>query len=306
MKEPEDSVPKEETELSEEDKQRFGNPEDFLPEDEVDTSVIEEEDEEIAEKEPEDTLESEEPEDEDKTKAWTREDAIKAYKNAEKAMGSMGKELGDLRKQATTPTTPIATTTEPKEYTTADIPDLPDSELDNFIAVYKAQLANPDLPIEDGEMFAKLNLEYHELKAEKATRTAMQRMGNKDIARGKEALVNEFKKANDISDDDIVKIKATAERLSDDGAITKVDLEAAYLKLRPDQYRQKMAAVNAERLAKAKAQSQPRLPSGNSNADAVVMTAKKFLQMSEFDQTRFLETATIEDVERLDKEIHKR
>ena len=114
----------------------------------------------------------------DKTAEWDREEAIKAYKNAEKKLGDMGRELGELRKKVESIAEQPATTT--KAYTIDDIPAMDDLTLDTFLNTYKLQLSDPDVMVNDIEKYNRLMLEFQALNTEKAARIAKERLAKEE------------------------------------------------------------------------------------------------------------------------------
>lgn len=300
MKDNETSVPEKETQLdnlTDDDMKNFGN--DIEEEDvQYDNKPIEPDEDEPDEEEVE-------PEgEEDKTANWELDDFRKAYKNLEKVVGRQGQELGELRKATTTPP---ETASEPRQKTEADIPNMTEAEVDHFIANYQLELENnPDLSIEDGAKFNLIQKHLRLLDRRKNKLEVLRELKQEQAQTAIQKTVGNYQKENNLSDAEAADIERLAKRLSDDGKVAHNDLEAAYLKLYPEKFYQTLAERQRVRLEKAKAKGVPRLPSGNSNAPTPKMTATDLAKMDEFDRQRYLDSCSLEEVDRLLEEVNKK
>jgi len=294
-------------ELTKEDLEYFGNNVSDS-EETVDTSVVDEEDAKLEDEPDAATPEGDQSTD-DKLARMSREQLEEAYKNLESDYGRKGQQLGELNKrlEELRRATPVPETTEqpPKHYTTADIPDMDNATLEMFIANYRAELAKPDLQILEPERHKALQEEYETLWEERTTRKAVARIKGESMRQEQDTLLAKFKRENNLSEADTTQLQNYARKLSDDGRITEVDLEVAYHKLHPEEYAKNLALKTVERYRKAKAQDQPRLPTGNSKQAPQTITTRKLEEMTDFERERYLENASAEEVERLLREINK-
>lgn len=235
----------------------------------------------------------------DKTAEWDREEAIKAYKNAEKKLGDMGRELGELRKKVESIAEQPATTT--KAYTIDDIPAMDDLTLDTFLNTYKLQLSDPDVMVNDIEKYNRLMLEFQALNTEKAARIAKERLAKEEEAKNLTNLQAKVKNEFNLSDDESKQLINLAKKL--DSKPGSRDLEAAFLKLFPDRYHTWTATRNKSKLEQAK--TTPRLPETKASPTNRVITAKDYRKMSEEEREQYTQNASLEELDALLRELKK-
>ena len=233
----------------------------------------------------------------DKTAQWDRDEAIKAYKNAEKKLGSMGQEIGELRKQVEA----ITKSKENKVYTMDNIPEMDDLTLDTYLNTYKIQLKDADI-LTDTEMYNQLMLEYQALNTEKAIRLAKQRINQEQEIVKLNNLQEKVKNEFNLSDDEAKQLVNLAKRL--DSNPGSRDLAAAFLKLYPDRFYQWSATRNKEKLEKAKT-AVPRIPNTSSSPTPKKVTVKEYLEMTEEQREQFAQNASLEELDALQKELKK-
>jgi len=235
----------------------------------------------------------------DKTAEWDREEAIKAYKNAEKKLGDMGRELGELRKKVESIAEQPATTT--KAYTIDDIPAMDDLTLDTFLNTYKLQLSDPDVMVNDIEKYNRLMLEFQALNTEKAARIAKERLAKEEETKNLTNLQAKVKNEFNLSDNEAKELINLAKRL--DSKPGARDLEAAFLKLFPDKFYERTATRNKSKLEQAK--TTPRLPETKSSPTNKVVTAEQYRRMSEEEREQYVNNASLEELDALWREIKK-
>ena len=264
-------------------------PEAVETEDETDDTADDEEISltDVGDEEPE-TVE-EQPQQPDKIAGLSPEQLAKAYKNAEKLIGRLGQEVGDLRKKVEA--SPEAPKT-PEERITA----MSDADLDNALAYLKDSILKPNASIENEDYGQDVVL-FNDLKEERTLRKVRREQMSTTAEVTNQKAIAEFSTAWGKALDDTKMsevIKYAKERLSDQyGNVTKTNLEAALFNLNPALFTKSMQMATAEqerkRITEAQAKTQPRLSgAGNSVTATNTVTIKQIEAMDEWERQKFL------------------
>lgn len=273
--------------------------------DDVDTKEKEEVIEEDATEEKEEAPEFEPEENEgiepkEKTngrEGWELDDYKKAYENLEKVIGKQGEELGEARKEEPKE--------EKKEYTINDVPEMDDPTLGNYLIAYETELSSPTLEYEDPDRYKLLMKEYDLLKEERAVRKAMSRIHEREAKKAFSTFKDVFKTKYDLSDEEMAAVTTKASRLSDEGIPTREDLEAALYRLNPQKLKASISDEVTQRITKAKSKEVPRIPLGSDHEQPKGLSPKDFMKLSGFEQERYLNDCSVDEVDRLLEEINK-
>ena len=240
----------------------------------------------------------------DKFKNKTREEIIESYKNLEALSGKQAQTIGELRKQA-----------QPKEeqlpeggYTIKDIPNIPDNTLDSIIATYEEYLSTPGKSIDDSDNFGDITIQYSKLVAEKTMRIALNKTSGKDIETKNAVTVHEYQNKEAVTEAEYAEmIQYAKTKLSDNGEITKNDLDVAMLKLFPAKYHKALVDKDKKRIADAKTQATPRLtPSGDGTGAPSVKSIKEINKMTDDQLDKYLESLSVEDLKAVKAQLNKR
>lgn len=271
----------EETPENDDDAQEEGNP----PDEDADTDA------------PEET--TEQP---DKFKGKSLEEIKNAYKNLETMMGKQAQELGELRKAVTQPAEPSK-----KHWTAADIPVIPDADLDYVIAQHEAYLLTPDQALTDSENFPAITIQYNKLMAEKAKREALKATKSITVTQANNAVVSNYHGNDAVTADELDQMKQYAlQRLTDTGEITKDDLDVAMHKLFPGKWVMLNADKERKRIAKAQTEATPRIvPDKAGGGSKALKTPEELGKMSDIEYEQYLDSLSDTELKALKERIRK-
>lgn len=264
----------------------------------------EDEDDEDEDDESTDDDEDEAPEDEKETKPKSKLDEMSleqlkaSYENLEKLVGKQGEELGRLRKEAA----------ENKEHTVADIVNMSDEMLESYIQTYTAKLSEPEVAIEHSDKFGEWNVQYAALLNERTSRILRKKPEpKKEEAEKKEAYdkhVSEFLGRYKLGKEKEEQLVSLAKRISGSDKVDSVDLELALRKISPVDAAKLQADDTTKRIKNAKEKKQPRLGTDSKDsAPSKIYSVEKIEKMDEESRDKYLDSLSLEELERLQKKI---
>lgn len=272
-----------------------------------DPTVNEDEDIVIRDDDEEVTLEPEtdlEPKEKDKFDGKSVEEIKEAYSNLEKLVGRQGQELGELRKQLQTESKPAE---KQAGYTEADIPNMPDADLAQYLSQYEQWLSQPGIQLEEADKYSAYNLQYLKLYNEHQNRQARKQVQTVALTEANENIINTYPHKSLLTADELETAKAFAlKSLADNGKITHADLDVALHKKFPDKYAKILSDKERQRIAKAQTSTTPRLPTDGGGTAPKTVTIAQIKAMSDEERDKFYEGLTVDQLEKVRQELNKR